>query len=230
MRMRQDGHVLCDPSSGDPRLGYLLAVPDGWQEQRHGRLPLVLFLHGSGERGNDLALVVRHGLPRLVAEERRFPFIVASPQCPIGSRWTDHLEDLLLLLDEVELAHPVDPDRVYVTGLSMGGSGTWALATASPERFAAIVPICGRGDPVTAGSIRRLPAWVFHGALDRTVPPLRAIEMVAALRATGADPRLTMYPDLAHNSWDQAYETPELYPWLLEQRRRPDQPDHPAGR
>jgi len=144
---------------------YLLFLPKDYDPRRPERWPLVLFLHGMGERGDDLYALTRHGPPKLVEEGQDFPFLLLSPQCPTYGWWTweTNIAALAALLDEIETTYLVDPDQVYVTGLSMGGYGTWALATAYPHRFAAIAPICGGGDPSTVCAIRHLPVWAFHG-------------------------------------------------------------------
>ena len=212
-------------------LRYLLGLPKGYDRAPSKRWPLVLFLHGAGERGDDLTLVRKHGLPR-VAEERRvpgfedLPFIAVSPQCPADSWWTRETLALSALLDEIETHYRVDPDRIYVTGLSMGGFGTFALAAAEPLRFAAIVPICGGGSRTDARRIAHIPIWVFHGAKDSTVPLRSSAEMVEALGHFGASPRFTVYPDATHDSWTQTYDNPDLYRWLLSNSRPPS----PRGR
>ena len=127
---------------------------------------------------------------------------------------------LIELLAEAERMFPIDPDRIYVTGLSMGGFGTWDLIARFPDRFAAAVPVCGGGDPGTAPLIRDLPVWAFHGALDRVVPPSNSRVMVRALQEAGARPGYSEYPDVGHNSWTKAYEDPYLLPWLFEQHRQ----------
>ncbi len=197
---------------------YLLYLPDGGAgKPAGGRWPLLLFLHGAGERGDDLELVKRHGPPRLIEQGRRLPFIVVSPQCPADEWWQPDV--LAALLDDIIMKYPVDPDRIYVTGLSMGGMGTWELALRFPDRFAAIAPICGPTVPFLAGRIRHVPAWVFHGAKDTVVAAQESIAMVEALRRAGADVRLTVYPDAGHDSWTATYANEELYDWLLQHRR-----------
>lgn len=208
----------------EQKLPYLLYLPPTYnQDNKDEQWPLLLFLHGMGERGNDLKLVGRHGLPWLISEGQDFSCIIVSPQCPLDKHWrdADMVELLSVLLDEIEHNYNVDPDRVLVTGLSMGGFGTWALIQSHPQRFAAAVPICGGGDPARAEVIRHLPIWVFHGAKDDVVPIQYSQRMVDALKANGSDVRFTIYPDVRHNSWDLAYATPELFPWLLAQRRQP---------
>ena len=174
---------------------------------------MILFLHGAGERGDAIELVETHGIPRRLATGASLPFIVVSPHCPAGERWD--ATSLGALLDEVERKFSIDSDRVYVTGMSMGGTGAWGLALAQPRRFAAIAPVCGRGDPSSACTIAHLPAWVFHGACDDVVPLQRSEEMVEALRECGGAVRFTVYPEAGHDSWTQTYENPDLYTWLL---------------
>ncbi|GAB4204719.1 MAG: prolyl oligopeptidase family serine peptidase [Roseiflexaceae bacterium] len=187
----------------------LYADGDAW--------PLVLFLHGSDERGSNLDDLKREGLTKLAHEGREFPFILIAPQCPPRRRWDAEL--LGALLDRVESECRVDRNRVYVTGMSMGGSGTWRLAARYPERFAAIVPICGRSGQTDARLLKHLPAWVFHGANDRVVPVRESIRMVSALRSHGSEVRFTLYPHADHDCWTETYADPQLYDWLLSIRR-----------
>jgi predicted peptidase len=195
---------------------YLLYLPEGYGKDDKA-WPLMLFLHGAGESGNDLQKVKKHGPPKLLEAKKDFPFIVVSPQSP-GRGWDP--ATLNALLDEVMAKYKVDKDRVYLTGLSMGGFGTWTLAAAHPERFAALVPICGGGNPADARKLKDLPIWVFHGAKDRVVPPNRSEEMVRALKDAGAENvKFTLYPDADHDSWTETYNNPELYEWLLKQKR-----------
>ncbi len=199
-------------------LEYLIYLPKEYSES--DAWPLVLFLHGVGERGSDLEKVKRHGPPRLIAEGKQFPFLVVSPQCPEGRGWKP--AELLAILDEIFAKYKVDRDRVYVTGLSMGGFGAWALAAFAPDRFAALVPICGGGDSRTAAKIAHIPTWVFHGAKDHVVPLASSERMVKALQEQGAKVKFTVYPEAEHDSWTETYATPELYEWLLQQRRTPE--------
>jgi len=197
---------------------YLLSLPAGYAEQPKKKWPLVLFLHGAGERGNNLELVKKHGPPKLVESGRQFPFILVSPQCPAGDFW--RMEVLDGLLEEIEAKHRVDRKRIYVTGLSMGGFGTWALSLVYPQRFAAIAPICGGGSPFLADRIKHLPVWVFHGEKDSVVPLARSAEMVAALRHCGGNVKFTAYPKANHDSWTVTYDNPELYRWLLRHKQK----------
>ncbi|MCH5375960.1 MAG: prolyl oligopeptidase family serine peptidase [Planctomycetes bacterium] len=195
---------------------YLLYLPDGYDD--HESWPLILFLHGSGERGDDLNQVKKHGPPKILESRKDFPFIVVSPQCPAGRRWEPF--DLTALLDDVVSRYKVDEDRIYVTGLSMGGFGTWALAARTPDRFAAIVPICGGGEPGWARRLSKIPVWVFHGAKDTAVPIERSEEMVKALQAAEGNVQFTIYPEAGHDCWTETYDNPKLYEWLLQQKRQ----------
>lgn len=196
-------------------LNYLLYLPRDYEKQEVW--PLLLFLHGAGERGNDLELVKVHGPPKLIAQGKEFPFIVVSPQCP-ENRWWEPME-LVALLDEIGEKYKVDADRVYVTGLSMGGFGTWRLAFYAPQRLAAIAPICGGGETYWTQEFPDLPVWAFHGAKDAGVPVERSQAMVDALEKQGGHPKLTVYPDAEHDSWTETYNNPALYEWLLSQKR-----------
>lgn len=196
---------------------YLVDLPTDYAKGKAKKWPLVLFLHGSGESGDDLNVLRRHGLPKLVAQGQRFPFILVSPQAP-----QDYLlaTQLIEVLDEVQTKYRVDTDRVYVTGLSMGGNGTWFLALEFPERFAAIAPIAASGDPGGAARLKNLPTWYFVGAKDDTFDPQRADDMVAAMKEAGVPFKFTRYPNAGHSeTWEKAYADPELYKWLLSQRR-----------
>ena len=197
------------------QLNYLLALPKDYTQQKSW--PLVLFLHGAGERGDELKLVKKHGPPKLIDNGKAFPFIVVSPQCP-KDVWWEPIE-LTALLDEIIKNNNIDEDRIYLTGLSMGGFGTWRLAAHSPDRFAAIAPICGGGEPYWARRFPHLPTWAFHGAKDRVVPLERSQEMIDAVKKNGGLPRLTVYPEAGHDSWTETYNNPQLYEWLLAQKR-----------
>lgn len=205
----------------------LLYLPEKYQAVGRRRWPLLCFLHGAGERGTDLALVAKHGPPKLAAQKKEFPFILVSPQCPPGQIWDDAA--LLALLDHVRDRFRVDTHRVYLTGLSMGGYGTWSLGLKRPERFAAIAPVCGGGtyadillaNPDQRRAMRSLGVWAFHGARDTVVPASESKVMVAALKKAGCrDVALTLYPHSGHDVHTETYANPKLYEWFLSHRRQ----------
>jgi len=198
------------------RCNYLLHLPESYGRTKK-RWPLILFLHGSGERGKNLELVKTHGIPKIVGQKPEFPFIVVSPQCPEGQWWS--MDTLTTLLDAIERKYRVDKKRIYVTGMSMGGYATWQLANENPGRFAAIAPVCGGGNPHLAYKIKDLPIWVFHGAKDDCVPISESREMVSALRKLKGKVRFTVYPQTDHDSWTQTYANKGLYEWLLSHRQ-----------
>lgn len=199
---------------------YWLFLPQGYGEKANGdhakKWPLVLFLHGAGERGTDMNLVKVHGPPKLVDADAGFPFIVVSPQCPSGELWNSDL--MAKIVDQLANSLAVDPARLYVTGLSMGGYGTWDLLAKYPGKFAAAMPICGGGDPLTVEKYKATPIWVFHGAKDSAVSLTKSDEMVAALKKAGGDPKYTVYPEAHHDSWTETYKNPDVWKWLAEQK------------
>jgi len=202
-------------------LKYLFFLPQDYYSDNNTRWPLILFLHGMGERGTDLELVKIHGIPKIVKTQKDFPFISISPQCPIEYVWREKemLQAVESLILKIIKNYRVDKTRVYVTGLSMGGRGTWAIATHRPDLFAAAVPICGGGDPRTAGLLRDLPFWVFHGALDEVHYPEESEKMIHALKEAGSKVRYTLYPEAYHDSWTETYDNPALYDWMLSNRK-----------
>ncbi|GAF70929.1 unnamed protein product, partial [marine sediment metagenome] len=180
--------------------------------------PMILFLHGAGERGSDIEDVKRHGLPKEIEAGRELPFVTVSPQCEEGAMWD--ADALGCLVDEVARAQDVDPTRIYVTGLSMGGRGTWELAVRYPKRFAAIAPVCGWAHPLWARRVRRMGVWVFHGALDAVVRMEKTLNIIRELKALHADVSFTVYPMATHDSWTETYANPDLYDWFLARRTR----------
>jgi acetyl esterase/lipase/prenyltransferase beta subunit len=198
---------------------YSLFLPDGYDGQK--AFPVVLFLHGSGERGEDGILSAQVGLGAAIARQPdAYPFIAVFPQAK--RTWaadSDDAKDALAALDEVMKSFKVDPSRVVLTGLSMGGSGSWSNAAAHPERFSAVVTVCGTGKPEMAQTLKNLPIWCVVGDADRERAVLNAREMVAALRDAGASARETEYRGVPHNSWDRAYSDPAIIEWMLAQKR-----------
>jgi predicted peptidase len=180
--------------------------------------PLIVFLHGAGERGNDLKLVMNQGLPGLLKDREDFPFITIVPQCPDGQYWISSMVEELIIMAGSQFR--IDPERVYLTGISLGGYGTWRTAVEYPHRFAAIAPICGGGDPDKAAAIKDLPVWAFHGAKDPVINIAESEEMINALRNIGGNVKFTVYPDGGHDVWSETYEKPELYDWFLTHKRK----------
>ena len=202
-------------------LDYLLYLPKGYRASGKKKWPLILFLHGAGERGDDIELIKKHGLPKLIEAGEEFPCIIVSPQCLQETWWSSHLESLDALLDEVIRTHAVDTTRLYLTGMSMGGYGTWHYASLHPRRFAALAPICGGGPwpfgfPEKVAVLKNVPIWVFHGAKDKIVPPSESKRLVKVLEKVGGNVRFTVYPEAEHDSWTQTYDNPELYEWFLQ--------------
>ncbi len=206
---------------------YVVFVPHDYDGTKP--YPIILFLHGAGETKGGKAKPVQVGIgPAIKKREKTFGCIVVFPQAEavkekVVGRWSPDRPDgkrAIAILDEVMKKYNVDPDRQYLTGLSMGGFGTWAMAAAYPQRWAAIVPICGGGNPKIAPTIKHIPCWCFHGDADKVVPPQASRAMIDALKQAGGNPKYTEYPGVGHNSWDPAYNTDELYTWLLQQRRK----------
>lgn len=187
--------------------------------------PLVVFLHGSGERGDD-NLRQLQTLPETLARfdfRRDRPCFVLAPQCPDGAYWSDWMPELEKLILSVVNQHPVDRRRVYLTGYSMGGYGTWELAARRPELFAAVVPICGGGNPEHAEALTTLPIWAVHGDADEAVPVKRSREMIDGIRNAGGHPRYSELPGVGHNCWTQTYDPgSEILDWMFEQVRTDD--------
>ncbi len=194
------------------RLSYLTHEPPGFADDRR---PGLLFLHGSAERGSDLKLLTRTAIPALLERGANLPFVTIAPQCPAQSTWTEWTPALLDLLEQLVPELAINADRLYLTGISMGGYGAWQLAATAPERFAALAPICGGGDVAWAPRLKALSTWAFHGAQDPIVSVNESRAMVEALESVGASVRLTVYEDLGHDCWTRAYEDPELYSWML---------------
>jgi predicted peptidase len=202
---------------------YVVFVPHDYKGDKD--YPLILFLHGAGERGDDGETPVKQGIGNAIkfkGGDKKFPFFVIFPQSRKGGSWKAGSADAdraLGMLEEIQKQYKIDSNRIYLTGLSMGGYGTWSLAAAFPERWAAIAPICGGGDTSTAEKIKDIPCWCFHGDGDKAVPVQKSRDMIDALKKAGGSPRYSEMPFVGHNSWDPAYVTPELYPWLLSHKR-----------
>jgi predicted peptidase len=213
------------------QVNYLLYLPDTYGKDPMQKWPLILFLHGRGERGDDLELLKTHPLPKILEQQTDFPFIVVSPQLPAGNLWwSDMIEPLNALLYQIQASYSVDPQRIYLTGISMGGFGTWEFALRYPKRFAAIVPIAGgfregqRVIPENICDLSTVPIWVFHGGKDIDVQPYQSEILVDGLKKCGSNVQFTLYPEADHaGAWQRAYANPELYQWLLAQTLKGNQ-------
>ncbi len=203
----------------------LLFLPQGYERNSSQRWPLLLYLHGSGYRGDDPNLVLSSGLPNIVHLERDdFPFILVCPQCPADTWWSDHIPALDILLKDISDRYAVDPHQVSVTGSSMGGFGVWHLGVSYPERFAALVPLCGGGSwfygfPERVRSLKTTPVWAFHGEDDVIVPPRESAVLVYELNQAGGQARLDILPRAGHDVWRQVYRRQDLWEWMLAQRQ-----------
>ncbi|MCA9055327.1 MAG: prolyl oligopeptidase family serine peptidase [Planctomycetaceae bacterium] len=200
------------------------------------RWPLVVYLHGSGERGDDNQVQLRD-LPWQLAEphwRNRFPCFVLAPQCPRNDHWTSHLERVSQLCNQLSRDYPIDRDRIYLTGYSMGGFGTWHLAAARPDQFAAVVPLAGGGDPQHAAELTSIPLWAFHGAHDKAVPVTESRQMIAAIEEAGGTPRYTEFSQAGHGITRRTYQAEHgVLEWMFQQSRAgarnvdpPPQPKH----
>jgi predicted peptidase len=216
-------------------LNYRIFVPK--EADSTGTYPVVLFLHGAGERGSDNTAQLTHGVWRFVEDsvQQNHPSIVIAPQAPKGQYWGEAewreestklkeqpakpLVLVMNLMEQIQDEYKVDASRIYITGLSMGGFGTWNLIARYPEKFAAAAPVCGGGDVTKAHRIAHLPIWNFHGALDKVVPPQLSRDMIAAIRYAGGHPGYSEYPDVGHDSWVQAYREPFLVDWLFSHKK-----------
>ncbi len=206
---------------------YRLLKPKEVKENQH--YPLVLFLHGSGERGNDNVNNLKYITTPFLNEKNRneFPCFLVVPQCPASEKCTypdwyqeppEPISTVMDLIDSLKKLPSVDSTRIYVTGLSMGGYGTWYLLTKFPATFAAAAPICGGGDPHQVDTFKHIPIWAFHGAKDDVVPPEQTRELIAAVKKAGGSPKYIEYKKTGHDSWTKAYQEPQLLPWLFSQR------------
>jgi predicted peptidase len=219
------------------KLPYRLLKPDGYQPTGKDAYPLVVFLHGSLERGNDNEQQIATSVRELAKAEvrKRHPCFVIAPQCSLSSAWSEHKDGLptlaftekpteamglvMGLMDALGKEFRIDPKRIYVTGFSMGGFGTFELLARRPDRIAGAIPICGGGIADRAPTFAKVPVWIFHGTADTIVPPEYSRKMVDALRNAGGHPRYTEYPGVGHNSWTQTYRNPDVLNWLFEQKK-----------
>jgi predicted peptidase len=202
-------------------LPYRLLKPEGYDPKQ--KYPLVVFLHGAGERGNDNEAQLKHGVVNFAGAENRkkYPCFLIAPQCPEDKFWRGGPLQLVLdLIGAVRKEFSIDEKRIYLTGLSMGGYGTWDLLAQKPELFAAGVPICGGGDETEAATLAKIPIWAFHGDKDMAVKVERSRTMIEAIKKAGGKPKYTEYPGVGHDSWTVTYKDPEMLKWLFAQKKK----------
>jgi predicted peptidase len=216
---------------------YAVFVPKDYSADKPW--PLIVFLHGAGERGDDGVAQTQAGIgPAIVKNPERFPAIVLLPQCPKETEWSSQIDALEAQMEATRGEYNIDPKRIYLTGLSMGGYGTWLWGAVKTDTFAALMPICGGGDPadiqallkVTGSNpygshasrvraLAKVPIWAFHGGSDSVVPPERSRTMVEAVKAAGGNIVYTEFEGVDHNSWDPAYQSEDTIVWLLKQKK-----------
>jgi predicted esterase len=203
----------------------LVLVPNNTGEAINGKLPAILFLHGIGESGNDLNRLKQNGFPRVLEGDQQFPFVFIMPQCPSSTEWyytnADNVSAMRMFLDDILARYPIDPARLYITGLSMGGIGSWYFAINLPSRFAALVPVAFRGDGWSPAPAKDIPVWAFHGANDGVIPLAKAQAIVDQFKTAGGSIRFDIYPNGGHDAstWTVTYNNPDIYDWMLRKRK-----------
>ena len=199
---------------------YYIYFPENYYDSDTS-FPMVLFLHGSGERGDDIGLVEEHGIPKMINNGHTFPFITVAPQCPKFQRWSEPLysKALIFLVEEIIRNNRVDIGRIYATGLSMGGYGTLSIAKERPDLFSAIVPVCGGMDITNIENLKEIPIWLFHGDADEVVPVENSELIYDLLKPINPDIKITIYKGVDHNSWDRTYDNKKMYEWMLKQNK-----------
>jgi predicted peptidase len=233
---RLEKHTFTKDSASLP---YRLLKPLGYDPGSKGSYPLVIFLHGMGERGSDNTKQLKHGIDSFAREatRKKYRFFLVAPQCPGNRTWcsfgrrgtkesptlakepTEPAALVLELIDSLAREHRIDRSRIYLTGLSMGGYGTWDLIARKPGLFAAAVPVCGGGDPAQAKKLTRVPIWCFHGDKDTAVPVARSRDMIDAVKKAGGKPLYTEYKGVAHDSWTRTYKDDKVLAWLFKQKK-----------
>ncbi len=200
-------------------LSYYLYFPEDYDDKSDENFPLLLFLHGGGESGDSLSTIKSNGPPKLIVEGKQFPFLILAPQNPYKKKWWN-TRAVAQLLDTIVENNRVDKNRVYLTGLSRGGSAAWEMAVQYPDKFAAMAVVCGMTPLPYASWINKdLPIWVFHGDQDKSIPISESVNMVDKLKGMGYNVKFTIYQGVGHNSWENAYTTEELYSWFVKQRK-----------
>ena len=209
---------------------YLVYLPKNFkrnveQESAEQKFAMVFFLHGRGESNGPLSIVAKWGPPKFAERGDDLPFVIVSPQCPPEDSWPSETQQSRLteLLDHAIKEYNIDQSQIFLTGLSMGGYGSWTMAAKHPNRFAAVAPVCGGGNPSDADKLKDVPIWAFHGDQDRAVPFSKSVEMVDAIKAAGGTKiRFTSLEHLGHNCWSAVYATPDLYSWMRQQAKKKD--------
>ena len=217
MKTVETAHVFAGPVPEQPHIPYLLFRPEDWSPSE--RLPLIVFLHGAGEREEDLNCVKRFGLPSLLDHLGSRRFLLLAPHCVGEEVWNNRVKEIKALIDLVAAEYHADPTRISLTGLSMGGFGTWEMGMSYPGFFSCIAPVCGGGMPWRAYTLKNMPVWAFHGDADGLVDISLSRTMVEAVNACGGQARLTEFPGVDHDSWNQAYGETDVADWLLSHRR-----------
>jgi len=206
-------------NNGNITFGYYLYCPQNFDEEK---LPLIVFLHGAGERGNgttELEKVKVHGLPKYLSEGKEYPAIILAPQCPQGMVWNNLIFALKELIDNIIESYNVDTDKVSISGISMGGFGTWEMGISYPELFSAIAPVCGGGMSWRCENLKNMPIWAFHGDMDDVVPLKNSVEMVDAVNKIGGNAKLTIFHNVGHNSWEETYTATNVVEWLISKNK-----------
>lgn len=197
----------------------LIRVPEDFDPQK--KYPVLLFLHGAGTRGSDINKLYTNPFFQVIDNHQNLPFIIVAPLCEEDT-WFEIWERLKLMVNEIVVLPFADRERIYVMGASMGGYATWQLAMSMPDQFAAIVPICGGGMYWNAGRLINVPVWAFHGAKDTTVRLEESVKMVEAVKHHGGEAKLTVYPENGHDAWSDTYGNPDVFAWLLKQKKKSD--------
>ncbi len=211
---------IFNSQNGQFDIGYYVFLPEDYSPEK--KYPMVVFLHGAGERGNgkdELHKIQKHALPKYASEGKNFPFILLCPQCPRRIVWNNIVFELKALIDKVAQDYNADMSRIAITGISMGGFGTWEMGLTFSNYFCAIAPVCGGGLSWRCGNLINTPVWAFHGDADSVVPPKNSIEMVESVNKKGGNAKLTLFHDVEHDSWDSAYLETTVLDWLLSQKR-----------
>ncbi|MZQ81316.1 phospholipase [Paenibacillus sp. 5J-6] len=215
-------HIFCEDISNKMNMNnYQLYLPHDLERNHDTKYPLILFLHGVKKRGEDVSLLNNYGLTWLAEKQTDFPFIVVTPQCKADSSWSQEHHIVKVLVDEIIKNYPIDTERVYVTGFSMGGNGAWDFASRSPELFSAIVPISGWFEPDKANLFKDIPIWAFHCVDDDVVGVSGTVDMVHSITNIGGNIRATYYSELGHSHrvMEETYSNQDLLTWLLKHKK-----------